>query len=165
MVSRLFGRCLFDRQLRQRKLDLSAGRTKAMLESRDISPLISSNFISLRDDATIERAREAMVGRHLNQAFLIDGKGTYQGSILVKDVLCGDAGQQAIELRNRDDVVMLERLSIWRAMQRLKKFDGESVAVVDDNGQLTGALYVSTLISAYLDIEADLRAEEQIRAE
>src|SRR6056297_588891 len=165
MVSRLFGRCLFDRQLKQRKLDLSAGRTKAILEWRDIAPLVSDNFISLDDDASAEQAREAMLDRHLHQAFLIDGNGIYQGSVRVKDVLSGDPGQVAIELRNRDDVVMLEHLSIWRAMQRLKRFDGESVAVVNDHGKLVGALYSSNLISAYLDIQAALRAEEQIRAE
>src|SRR6056297_3226500 len=165
MVSRLFGRCLFDRQLKQRKLYLSAGRTKAILEWRDIAPLVSSNFISLGDDASVEQAREAMLDRHLHQAFLIYGNGIYQGSVRVKDVLSGDPGQVAIELRNRDDVVMLEHLSIWRAMQRLKRFDGESVAVVDDRGQLVGALYSSNLISAYLDTQADLRAEEQIRVD
>lgn len=165
MVSRLFGRCLFDRQLRQRKLDLSAGRTKAILEWRDIAPLISANCISLPDDATVAQAREAMLDRHLHQAFLVDGNGIYQGSVLVKDVLGGDPDQPAIESRNRDDVVMLEHLSIWRAMQRLKRFDGESVAVVDDRGKLVGALYSSNLISAYLDTQTELRAEEQIRAE
>jgi len=165
MVSRLFGRCLFDRQLRQRKLDLSAGRTKAILEWRDIAPLISDNFISLDDDASAEQARKAMLKRHLHQAFLVDGNGIYQGSVLVKDVLTGDSDQPAIEKRNRDDVVMLEHLSIWRAMQRLKRFDGESVAVVNDHGKLVGALYSSNLISAYLDIQAALRGEEQIRAE
>ena len=165
MVSRLFGRCLFDRQLKQRKLDLSAGRTKAILEWRDIAPLVSSNFISLGDDASVEQAREAMLDRHLHQAFLIDGNGIYQGSVRVKDVLSGNPGQVAIELRNRDDVVMLEHLSIWRAMQRLKRFDGESVAVVDDRGKLVGALYSSNLISAYLDTQADLRAEEQIKVD
>jgi len=165
MVSRLFGRCLFDRQLRQRKLDLSAGRTKAILEWRDIEPLISTNFISLGDDASVEQARVAMLDRHLHQAFLVDGNGIYQGSVLVKDVLGGHSGQPAIELRNRDDVVMMEHLSIWRAMQRLKRFDGESVAVVDERGKLVGALYSSNLISAYLDTQAELRAEEQIRPE
>lgn len=60
---------------------------------------------------------------------------------------------------------MLEHLSFWRAMQPLKRFDGESVAVVDESGKLVGALYASWLISAYLDRQADLRAEEQIRAD
>lgn len=165
MVSRLFGRCLFDRQLRLRKLDLSAGRTKAILEWRDIESLISTNYISLADDASVAQAREAMLDKHLHQAFLVDGNGTYQGSVLVKDVLVGNPDQPAIELRNRDDVVMLEHLSIWRAMQRLKRFDGESVAVVDDRGKLVGALYSSNLISTYLDTQSELRAEEQIRAE
>jgi len=165
LVSRLFGRCLFDRQLRQQKLDLSAGRTKAILESRDIAPLVSANFASIREHAEVDQARQAMVDRHLDQAFVVDGNGLYQGTVLLKDALSGRPDQAAIELRNRDDVVMLEHLSIWRAMQRLKRFEGESVAVVDEHGRLVGALYASRLISAYLDIQADLRAEEQIRAE
>ena len=165
MVSRLFGRSLFDRQLRQRKLDLSAGRTKAILESRDIAPMVIENLVSIDERASVDQARSAMLDQHLDQAFLIDGKGNYQGTVLLKDVLRGRPNQAAIELRNRDDVVMLEHLSVWRAMHRLKRFEGESVAVVDEHGKLVGALYASRLISAYLDIQADLRAEEQIRAE
>ena len=165
MVSRLFGRSLFDRQLRQRKLDLSAGRSKAILESRDIAPMVIEKLVSIDERASVDQARNAMLDQHLDQAFLIDGKGNYQGTVLLKDVLRGRPDQAAIELRNRDDVVMLEHLSVWRAMHRLKRFDGESVAVVDEHGKLVGALYASRLISAYLDIQANLRAEEQIRAE
>ena len=165
MVSRLFGRSLFDRQLRQRKLDLSAGRSKAILESRDIAPMVITNLVSIDEHASVDQARHAMLDQHLDQAFLIDGKGKYQGTVLLKDVLRGRPDQAAIELRNRDDVVMLEHLSVWRAMHRLKRFDGESVAVIDEHGKLVGALYASRLISAYLDIQANLRAEEQIRAE
>ena len=165
MVSRLFGRSLFDRQLRQRKLDLSAGRSKAILESRDIAPMVIEKMVSIDERASVDQARHAMLEKHLDQAFLIDGKGNYQGTVLLKDVLRGRSDQAAIELRNRDDVVMLEHLSVWRAMHRLKRFDGESVAVVDEHGKLVGALYASRLISAYLDIQANLRAEEQIRAE
>ncbi|MBS3743085.1 MAG: chloride channel protein [Wenzhouxiangellaceae bacterium] len=165
MVSRLFGRCLFDRQLRQRRIDLSAGRTKAILESRDIAPLVSANLAVVSQDATVAQAEKAMVDKHLDQVFLIDGNGLYQGSVQLKDVFSGVPEQAAIELRNRNDVVMLEHLNIWRAMQRLKRFDGESVAIVDERGKLVGALYASRLIRAYLDIQTDLRAEEQIRAE
>jgi len=165
MVSRLFGRCLFDRQLKHRRINLSAGRTKAILESRDIASLVSTNLVSIDPHAPVDRARQAMLDSHLGQAFLTDGRGDYQGTLMLKDALSATPDQAAIELRNRDDVVMLEHLSIWRAMQRLKRFDGESVAVVDEHGKLVGALYASRLISAYLDIQADLRAEEQIRAE
>ena len=165
MVSRLFGRSMFDRQLKLRKLDLSAGRTKAILESRDIAPLITTNLVSIDESATVDQARKAMLDQHLDQAFLTDGQGNYQGTVLLKDALSAAPGMAAMEERNRDDVVMLEHLSIWRAMQRLRRFDGESVAVVDEQGKLVGALYASRLISAYLDIQADLRAEEQLRAE
>ena len=39
------------------------------------------------------------------------------------------------------------------------------VAVVDDQGALVGALYVSELVNQFLDIQADLRGEEQIRSD
>ena len=60
---------------------------------------------------------------------------------------------------------MLEHLSLWRAMQRMRRFDGESVAVIDDDGRLVGALYTSELVSQFLDIQSDLRGEEQIRTD
>jgi CIC family chloride channel protein len=165
LVSRSFGRCLFDRQLRDRALDLSAGRNKAILESRDIGPLVSERFVAARDDAEVDAVRRRMLDARRGQAFLVDGRGIYQGRVRLEDLSVADPGQAAIELRDRDDIVMLEHLSLWRAMQRIRRFDGESVAVIDDDGRLVGALYVSRLVSQFLDIQTDLRGEEQLRPE
>jgi CIC family chloride channel protein len=165
LVSRSFGRCLFDRQLRDRALDLSAGRNKAILESRDIGPLVSESFVAARDDAEVDALRRRMLDARRGQAFLVDGRGIYQGRVRLEDLSVADPGQAAIELRDRDDIVMLEHLSLWRAMQRIRRFDGESVAVIDDDGRLVGALYVSRLVSQFLDIQTDLRGEEQLRPE
>jgi CIC family chloride channel protein len=165
LVSRLFGRCLFDRQLRDRALDLSAGRNKAILESRDIAPLVSDRFVAARADAGAEAVRRRMLDARRGQAFLVDGNGVYQGSVRLEDVSTADADQAAIEVRDRDDIVMLEHLSLWRAMQRIRRFDGEAVAVIDDDGRLVGALYTSELVSQFLDIQSDLRGEEQLRSE
>jgi CIC family chloride channel protein len=165
LVSRVFGRCLFDRQLRERALDLSAGRNKAILESRDIAPLVSERFVAARADADVDAVRRRVLDARRRQAFLVDGNGVYQGKVRLEDLSIADGDQPAIELRDRDDIVMLEHLSLWRAMQRIRRFDGESVAVIDDDGRLVGALYTSELVSQFLDIQADLRGEEQLRSE
>jgi len=166
IVSRLFGRCLFDHQLKQRRLDLSAGRSKAILESRSIDPLVETdNFVRLSPDCEAGTALKAMAEAHRSQAFLVDETDLYQGSVRLKDLVGAETDQRVIEFRNRDDVVMLHHLSIWRAMYRIRRFDGESVAVVGDRGTLIGALYAANLIENFLEIQAELRGEEQLRAD
>ncbi|MGK7296621.1 MAG: chloride channel protein [Candidatus Wenzhouxiangella sp. M2_3B_020] len=165
ITARLYGRCLFDRQLKLRKVDLSAGRSKAILESRPIDPLVTDRFVSVGSDTDAVSAREAMIDARRGQAFLVDGSGTYQGSVRLEDLMCAEPDQPALELRNRDDIVMLNHLSLWRAMHRIRRTDDQSVAVVDDQGALVGALHVSELVNQFLDIQADLREEEQIRTD
>ena len=165
IVARTFGRCLFDRELRDRALDLSGGRSKAILGSRDIAPLVSDRYVAAGADDRVDSVRRAALDARRGKVFLVDGDGVYQGSVRLEDLAVADAGQRAIELRDRDDIVMLEHLSLWRAMQRMRRFDGESVAVIDDEGRLVGTLFTSELVSQFLDIQSDLRGEEQIRTE
>lgn len=166
IVARLFGRGLFDHQLKQRRIDLSAGRSKAILEARTIDPLVETEGYVAVDPGTDAAATfEQMAAARRSQAFLVDAAGVYQGSVQLKDLAVADPGQQVVELRNRDDIVMLHHLSIWRAMYRIRRFDGECVAIVDDRGRLVGALYAANLIENYLDVQSELRGEEQLRAE
>lgn len=49
--------------------------------------------------------------------------------------------------------------SIWEAVQALRDFDGEHIAVVE-GGSLLGSLSRATIVSAYLEIVEDVRREE-----
>ena len=162
VAARRFGRSLFDRQLRERHLDLSAGRTKAVLDTRTVRPLVSEHYIAAGENASVDEILPRMLAQGLVQAFLVDGEGRYRGSVRLRDAVSGRGDQKAIELRDRDAVVVRADFSVWRTMQRMKRFVGESVAVVDEEGRLAGALYETDLIQSYLAIEEELRAEEQI---
>jgi len=54
-----------------------------------------------------------------------------------------------------------DRTSIWDAMQVMRGYLGEAIAVVDhDSGRYLGAIPESAVINAYLDESERLRREE-----
>ena len=51
--------------------------------------------------------------------------------------------------------------SIWSAMETMRDFVGEAVAVIDsDSGRYLGMIPEAVLINAYLDAAQELRREE-----
>lgn len=165
ITARRFGRSLFDRQLVEQRLDLSAGRSKAMLEARTIGDLIDQDALELPDTVSAGEACHRLVESGHSTAYLIDGNRGYRGSVGLLALQTVDADRPAVESRNRDEVVMREQMSLYRAMQRLRNFDGETVAMIDERGILAGVLHPSRLIASYLDLQSEIRAEEQIRHE
>lgn len=160
VASLLVGRSFFDRQLRQRGLDLSGGRSKALLVSRNIASLTRRHFVSVDAGASVAQARDAMAGADASEAYLVDAHQRYLGKVTLSALVSQDAAQPARAFRTVDDSVMDAHTNLWDAMQLLRHFVGESVPVVGNDHTLVGIVYESDLIRAYLDIMDEMRREE-----
>jgi len=160
VASLLVGRSFFDRQLQQRGLDLSGGRSKALLVSRTIDSLINNRHVALERNVSVARACTAMGEAMVAEAYLVDDQGRYQGKVTLQALIEKPAEQPAQTFKVVNDFVIDAHTSLWEAMQMLKHFVGESVPVVGRNHQLEGIVFESDLIRAYLEIMAEMRREE-----
>ncbi|GGX38947.1 chloride channel protein [Saccharospirillum salsuginis] len=160
VASLLVGRSFFDRQLRQRGLDLSGGRSKALLVSRTIDSLTRDSFVSVAADASVAQARSAMAKAEASEAYLVDASDRYQGKVTLQALVEQEADRPAQAFKAVDDFVMDAHTTLWDAMQLLRQFVGESVPVVGRDHTLEGTVYESNLIRAYLDIMSEMRREE-----
>lgn len=160
VASRLVGRSLFDRQLNNKGLDLSGGRSKALLSARTIANLVSDRLVALPADAGVGTAIDAMSRAGSADAYLVDGEHVYQGTVRLPALMEADRDEPAILLKHREDLFIHPDTSVWAAMQSLKHFVGEGVPVVDSQRRLVGTVFESDLIRAYLDILASMRQEE-----
>ena len=160
VASRLFGRSLFDRQLKQRGVDLSGGRSMALLSAHTIASLVGNRYVALPVDATVQQAIRAMSRAHSADAYLVDNGGFYQGTVQLQTLIEQAPNLPASQWRVRPDIQVQEDTSVWRAMQRLRRFVGEGVPVVNAENQLVGTVFESDLIRTYLDILSDMRREE-----
>jgi CIC family chloride channel protein len=160
VASQLLGRSLFDQQLLNRGLDLSAGRSKALLASRSVAPLISDRYVALPVDVSVAAACAAMGKAASADAYLVDAAGRYQGTIRLQALTARHGEQMARAWQAQPDFAIRADASLWETMYSLRYFVGEGVPVIDDDNRLIGTVFESDLIRNYLDILDEMRQEE-----
>ncbi len=163
----LFGRSLFDVQLRESGYDLSLGRDKVTMQGHQIQPHIVYDFVRVFVDQSVAELRDRLLDCDQTEGYVVDDEMTYCGTI---DLL------KILELQQREDLsgircgavarrereILLEDTSIWDAMEKTRSFVGESIPVVRDydTHQLIGVIHESSIIQAYMERLESVRKEE-----
>ena len=183
VASRVFGRSLFDVQLRMRGFDLSAGREKVILERRPIEGYVSPVFTSLAPDLPLGEAKARLLAARRHEGYVLDAGGVYLGSVKLAELLAAEergeaegegAGSGSASgpgagsavavsgLARRDEPVLTPETSVWAAMERMGDFLGETIPVLDgeDGGRMLGVVSEAAIVKAYRDTMSDIRREE-----
>ena len=165
---RIFGRSLFDAQLAGRGFDLSMGRDKVIVQQQSVRFLLDEHVTKVQAYATLEEVRKAMLDDHATEAYVIEGRRDYLGTIPIARLLeLMDAGVASTETADRyaepDWLVLAPDDSIWRAMDKMHDFVGDTIPVVEE-GKLLGVVHSGAIVNAYTDILNDIRREENAAA-
>jgi CIC family chloride channel protein len=161
VASSWYGRSLYARQLAGRGIDLSKGREQAYLMHHKVSEYLTEALPVVRQSAPVSELREQMSTRQTAAAVIVDDERRYLGTLLQQQLLelDDDTGIAAIEFQALPS--FNEQTSIWEAMQIMRNYVGEAIAVVDStDGRYLGSIPESVAINAYLDATAELRREE-----
>ena len=168
---RIFGRSLFDVQLRMRGFDLSAGRDKVILDDRLIESYVSRDYIRLEPDMPLGEVKSRLLASRGHEGYVVDAGGTYLGTVKLEDLLTHEDGGPASEataarLAKREELVLTGKTSVWAAMEQMGDFVGESIPVLaeGDEGRMLGVVFEATIVKAYLDTMDDIRREENAGA-
>jgi len=157
---RLFGRSLFDVQLRNRGVDLSAGREKAILERRLVRDHMRDIAVIVAAGSSMGGLIERLTARGQAEAIIVDGAGRYRGRVLLADALRHEAREPVETAMRTDDPCLDETTTLWQAMTLLRGFVGEAVPVVARDGRLLGVCPEAAIIEAYLEAVHEIRREE-----
>ena len=173
---RVFGRSLFDVQLRMRGFDLSAGRDRVILERRPIEDYVSREFTSLSPDLPLEAAASRLLATRRHEGYILDAVGVYLGSVTLAEMLAreaepprGEDGERShadaavvAHLARREEPLLTPGTSVWAAMERLGDFVGETIPVLEDDGggRMLGVVSEAAIVRAYRDAMDDIRREE-----
>ena len=84
---RLFGRSLFDFQLKSRGYDLSHGRDPLILGTKPIGALARKNYTSLAPHTSVHDAIGLLIEKNTNQAFVLGEQQTFLGCIQLSRVV------------------------------------------------------------------------------
>lgn len=164
---RVFGRSLFDVQLKARGFGLSFGRDKVILDHRPIEPYLTKDYTALVPDMPLSEAKLALLGSHHNEGYVLDSHGVYTGTLKLADIVLRETrglstDTRVEEVAERELLILTADTSVWMAMEQMGEFVGESIPVIrsSDDSRLIGVVFESAIVKAYLDTMHDIRREE-----
>jgi CIC family chloride channel protein len=156
-----YGRSLYDRQLAARGIDLSMGRERAYLMHHKVVDHVTDSLPLVKQDTTLTELSRRMAAISSASAVVVDADNRYLGMVSQHQLLDhqDDAMVSSIEPRLGNEFD--QHTSIWEAMEAMRGYIGEAIAVVDsDSGRYLGAVPEAVVINAYLDAAQELRREE-----
>jgi len=148
--------------LANRGIDLSMGRERAFLMHRKVVEHLTQALPVAALGASLGEARRLMSDKQTTSIVVVDDDRNYRGMLTQQQVsgLPDDHDLSAIVLSSSQPL-FTERTSIWDAMQVMRGYLGEAIAVADhDSGRYLGAIPESAVINAYLDESERLKREE-----
>ena len=158
---RVFGRSLFDEQLKRRGFDLSGGRDEAMLGSLKVSSVMRTDLPTAGSTEMVSTVIGRLVEAEAAECMLLDEHGGYRGVVRLSSLIDRPGDSVVASYCKTDTVVFDEGTTLGAAMEQLRGFIGEAAPVVSSiDGRLLGVAPESAIIEAYLDRVRELRREE-----
>ncbi len=160
---RMFGRSIFDVQLRQRGFDLSLGRDRVMAGNMLIDSHVSRDFTALEPDMTPDEAMARLVKNHHHEAYVLDGHGVIIGRVRFDDLVDNPREAATISaLVLPTGPVLTAGMSIRDAMERIRRTGHASIPVVDvgEPAAMLGVVTEADLARVFLDMASGIRREE-----
>ena len=156
-----YGRSLYDQQLAGRGIDLSLGRERAYLMHHKVGERLTDCLPVVSQQTSLEDAGAQMSARQTATAVVVDDEHRYLGILSQQQLIGQDENNSVASIEFQTQPILDEHTSIWDAMQIMRNYMGEAIAVVDSsNGRYLGAAAEAAVISAYLDATEELRREE-----
>ncbi len=158
VAAKLLGPSLFDLQLSARGLDLAGGRSKVLLDQRQVRELISDDYVAVAPALTVATARQRLALAGKSVAYIQDEAGRLLGVLPLAALVNAPEGI-VVQWLHPPQVILTPECTLNTAMVTLETFVGESVPVVDGDGRLVGVVFETALIRAYLATVATLQRE------
>ena len=165
---RVFGRSLFDAELKRRGFDLSRGRDKITAELQRVADLLHERYLCAAGNASLLELRKLLVRERRGDVHIIDDARGYLGTLSMHRLIELDESgvppsDNASQHARPAAVTLTPQTSVGEAMAQMQGFVGEDIPVLDD-GKLVGALAESEIVGAYLRILEQVREEENAAA-
>jgi CIC family chloride channel protein len=161
---RLFGRSLFDRQLANRGLDLSAGRSRTLLQGQPIDAYVRPAAVILSPETPLQQAILRLGAGGHGEGYLVDDDGRYQGTVTLAALEARHraGAETAAEAREPGRPVVAAGSSLWVALEQARSLEGAALPVIErgGKGRLIGVLPEVALSGAHVETLDAVRREE-----
>lgn len=162
LLTRYYARSIFHRQVLRWGIDLERPREQRYLASKNVSDIMSSQFLAVKPQRTANEMKTFIERGHLADVFVVHGKDRMlRGKLPLAVLVAADAQETAEELCQPVDFCLEAEEDLWSGMLGIENFVGYSVPVVEnrDSMKLVGVVTESDFIAAYR------RAVDEVRQE
>ena len=155
----IFGHSFFDKQLLNRNFKISRGRTEILLSEITVKDLLGKNsFLKVQSNVTKRELLKTFEKTEFTEAYFVSSEGVLIGKTKV-NALLSENYTNVVE--DKSPLTLNSNLNISDAIVKVSNFVGESIPVVDNNGQLLGVLNEADLFLQYLKVQDDISTIEK----
>ena len=160
ITHRVFGLSYFDRQLKDRGVDMSLGREDIQLSRTQLSRFISQDCLIADASDSGDNLSQRMSEMQMTEAYIIGRDKVLIGKVDIFGAQKAGAKPIATEL-SKDPLVLKETDSLKIALKSIENFVGESVPIVAEDGSFMGILTEGMLFSAASSVKAAITKLEK----
>lgn len=147
----LFGHSFFDRQLLDRGIDISQGRSHIELTERSILRLASKDFVHFSKNTTVKNAIKKMVNAQVSEAYVTSSDQNFLGKVSLHKLLNSEGDFFVTSCLIEEPIQIKHDASLQQAIEIASQFVGESIPVINfETGKILGILSEADLFQAYL---------------
>ncbi len=150
----IFGHSFFDKQLLDRQIDISSGRTGLEMMERNIATILHQDFTSLACNTSVDQAVKKMLEEGSTEAYVLGHNSDFNGKVNLRELLLADS-QDPISGHYEKELISIKAdASLQQAMEVAVEFVGESIPILDrDKNQMLGVVTEADLFRDYLALQ------------
>jgi len=155
MVSNLlFGHSFFDRQLRDRDIDISQGRGQLLLLETTVRELVSQNYVRLKPGIKSNTAMEELLKQSVTEGYIVSGDNRLVGKISMPMLMNIASDVIVDDIFEKQPIAIKHDASLLQAIEVASSFVGESIPVIElETRKMLGVVTEADLFQLYLSTQ------------
>ena len=144
-----------------RGIAISKGREQILLNEINISDYVNKNFTLLKTDMSIKKTISLLVKNDATEGYVVTNNNIFIGKIRLIDLI-NKKNKTIKSLMENKPLVLNSELSLMSSIEKLSKFVGESVPVVEKSSKkLLGIISENDVLEAYLKVADEINQIEK----
>ena len=162
VTNNFYGHSFFDKQLEQRGIDLSQGRGNLELMEKQISSILTQDYLSVAPKEMIGAIIRKMSKHDYSEAYCIDSNGRFLGKCKLSEIVHAKKSNYAKSHLEGDSKSIKLDASIMQAIEVASDFVGESIPVISrSDGKLAGVVTEADIFQAYMSTQVRINDLER----
>ena len=157
MVSNvIFGHSFFDRQLLDRKIDVSQGRGHIEMMETQVMEIVSEDYVRLAENVSVKRAISALVAAEATEGYVLSEEDdTFIGKVALHELLGADGDKPAHYHLMQTPISIKHDASLQQAIEVASNFVGESIPIINrETKSFQGVVTEADLFKLYLKLQS-----------